>query len=125
MSKLKVFLCIFIPVLLIGGGVGAFFFFNSGKFLPPKERVMLAISQTLGENNLVAVLSGNEDKAGANSVMTLYEGVSTLSSLDEFFAEDACVRTELDITLEELSIPDNTEAAMLNGAGITMISRSE
>jgi len=125
MSKLKVFLCIFIPVLLIGGGVGAFFFFNSGKFLPPKERVMLAISQTLGENNLVAVLSGNEDKAGANSVMTLYEGVSTLSSLDEFFAEDACVRTELDITLEELSIPDNTEAAMLNGAGITMISESD
>ena len=83
MSKLKVFLCIFIPVLLIGGGVGAFFFFSSGKFLPPKERVMLAISQTLGENNLVAVLSGNEDKAGANSVMTLYEGVSTLSSLDD------------------------------------------
>ena len=92
MSKLKVFLCIFIPVLLIGGGVGAFFFFNSGKFLPPKERVMLAISQTLGENNLVAVLSGNEDKAGANSVMTLYEGVSTLSSLDEFFCR-RCLRS--------------------------------
>lgn len=125
MRKLKVFLCIFIPVLLIGGGIGAFFFFRSGKFLPPKERVMLAISQTLGENNPVALLSGNEDKAGENSIMTLYEGVSALSSFGEFFTEDACLRYEIDITLEELSIPNSAEAAMLNGAGITLVSETD